>query len=228
MKPAPTVSSAAEEEPPPSYERRFLIRVSDHMLTPSLAQACRRWQQAYIGAVFVSVDAERTESGAAALVDSLLAAGCSETLTTFYMRDQVQHLPELAALVGELWLHTAHDPPAPLSAQRALEVAEVLALGATDSIGVPETVVRAARATAAAVNRRLTSSELPLPALKHPHSLHTAPANGVVPSPSRRALDAPGHPSQAADRLLSEGARAVALDCEQLIDLLFEAAEPQS
>ncbi|MGW3240312.1 hypothetical protein ACWDAY_32745 [Streptomyces olivaceus] len=170
----------------------------------------------------MSVDTKHSESGGTEMVDSLLAAGCSEKLTTFYVREQVQHLPELAALVGELWLHTSQAPPTPLSPQAALEVAEVLALGATDSLGVPEAVIQAARATAAAVNRRLTSSELPLPILNHSYSPQTGPATDAGQAAPQRGSDAPRSPSQGVDRLLSDGALTVSLDCEQLIDLLFE------
>jgi hypothetical protein len=93
---------------------------------------------------------------------------------------------------------------------------------------VPEAVVRTARATAAAVNRLLNSDELPLPSTIPPYALPTVPTTDTRRASSLRGAGDLSLPSQCVDRLLCEGALTVSLDCEQLIDLLFEIADAPS
>ncbi|MPY57137.1 hypothetical protein [Streptomyces spongiae] len=208
------------------HERRFLIRATEEVPAPPVVVASREWQQAYIGAVFVSVGTGSSpDTHNTALVRALLAAGFSGRHTTFYSPQDLRHLPELAELTSDLWLRSGDGrTPAPLDAH-ALAVAELLAVGATHTVGVPPPVVNAARATASVMNSLFTSHEIPLPAT----SAAALPPLDASPAPkpamSANATQAMGTYGHGAHQLLRAGALAVSLECEQLIDLLCEVTE---
>jgi hypothetical protein len=218
--------TAWDDQPPPVHERRFLIRTSDRLRPESaIDSAGFAWQQAYVGAVFVSVGGERS-AGAddTALVRSLLDAGYSAQHTTFFSPRRVRRLPELATLTGELWRRTPDSRSLALLEEQALAVAELLAVGATDAIGIPPLVVGMTRTGAAALNRLLMSNELPLPIAGPPLLPSTDSPAGPAPAPPVRPprVSEDRATDDEARRLLHEGELAVSLECDQLIDLLCE------
>ncbi|MFI0514882.1 hypothetical protein ACH3Y9_33650 [Streptomyces sp. WSLK1-5] len=217
-----TVRSVWDGPLPPAHERRVLIHVSDRDPKPDVVTAALDWQQARIGSVFVSVGARHAGSDdEAELVQSLLHMGYLPQQTTFYTPREVRRLPELADIVSELWRRSTDDHLPTPPDDRAPAVAELLAVGATDTFGIPDSLVDAARHTAACLNRLLGSSELPLatagpasPPTRHPHAV-SAPVTppGPADGPTRR---------QDARRLLRTGGVQVTLECDQLLSLLCD------
>ncbi|MET8861714.1 hypothetical protein ABZW11_02035 [Nonomuraea sp. NPDC004580] len=179
----------------------------------SLAGHCARWQEAYIGAVFVSVG---PEGEPAELVEMFLAAGCLGRLVTFYQPHLVPELAELAGLAETTW--RAARPHGAASEAYWMEVAEVLAVGATETAGFGQDVIERAAATATLLNGALGRGELPAPKpLPTPKPLPAPPANGapVGPPPA----------GGTAARLLREGARLVSLECEQRIEAFHDLGD---
>jgi len=182
-------------EPPAAHQRRFLVHGPAAATVPSLAEDCAGRQQAHIGAVFVSAGA------GTGVVELFLAAGCTGRLVCFYEPDLVEGLEELARLVEETWSWGHGDP---LRAS-PLEVAEILAVGATETIGFAEAATERAAATATLLNETLGRLELPSPK--------------AVPVVPRRHDLAPPTGNGGAGRLLREGTRLVSLECEQRIEV---------
>ncbi|MEV4562824.1 hypothetical protein AB0K12_03530 [Nonomuraea sp. NPDC049419] len=192
-------------QPPAAHQRRFLVRADPG--ARALAGHCARWQEAYIGAVFVSVGAKGEP---AELVEMFLAAGCVGRLVTFYQPHLVPELAELARLAETTWRTARPDGAA--SEAYWMEVAEVLAVGATETAGFGQDVIERAAATATLLNGALGRGELPTP-----RPLPAPPANG-----------APAGPPPAggtAARLLREGARLVSLECEQRVEAFHDLGD---
>ncbi|MFF4799188.1 hypothetical protein ACFY1U_12325 [Streptomyces sp. NPDC001351] len=155
------------------------------------------------------------------LVQSLLNMGYLPQQTTFYTPREVRRLPELTAIVRELWRRSADDRPSAPPDEQAPAVAELLAVGATDTFGIPPSLVAAARHTASALNRLLGSSELPL-ATANSFSLPSTDPTAVP-----AAVTLPGTADtrtrhQDARQLLRAGGLAVTLECDQLVSLLCD------
>jgi hypothetical protein len=182
-------------EPPAAHQRRFLVHGPAAAAVPSLAGECAGRQQAHIGAVFVSAGT------GSEVVELFLAAGCTGRLVCFYEPDLVEGLEELARLVEETWSWGRHGDPPRAS---PLVVAEILAVGATETIGFAEAATELAAATATLLNERLGRLELPSPK--------------AVPVVPRRHDLAPPAGNGTAGRLLREGTRLVSLECEQRIE----------
>lgn len=207
---------------PPSHERRVLIHVSDRDPRPDVVAAALDWQQARIGSVFVSVGAGHAgSSDATELVQSLLHMGYLSQQTTFYAPREVRRLPELADMVSELWRRSADDRLPSLPDEQAPAVAELLAVGATDTFGIPDSLVDAARHTAACLNRLLGSSELPLATARSASSPTTNPHAASAPVTPPGTAHARTR-RQDARRLLRAGGVQVTLECDQLLSLLCD------
>jgi hypothetical protein len=98
-------------------------------------------------------------------------------------------------------------------------VAEVLGIGATDTIGIPETVLAPARRTALMINELLGGGEVAVP-------------EGFIPPPPRSTAVAWRNAAPASAKsddigsMLRAGEQLASLECEQLMDLLHDYAEP--
>jgi hypothetical protein len=217
-----TIRSVWDGPLPPSHERRVLIRVSDTNPNPDVVSVALEWQQARIGSVFVSVGAGPTGSGEEAeLVQSLLDIGYLPQQTTFYAPHEVRRLPQLADMVRELWRRSTNDRPPALSEEDTLAVAELLAVGATDTFEIPQSLVDTARHAAAGLNRLLGTSELPLATARSLSLTSTNPTAVSAPAtpPATADARARGHD---AGQLLRAGGVAVTLECDQLVSLLCD------
>ncbi|MET7731860.1 hypothetical protein ABZT02_10875 [Streptomyces sp. NPDC005402] len=196
--------------------------MSDRDPKPDVVSVALDWQQARIGSVFVSVGAGHTGTvDDAELVQSLLNMGYLPQQTTFYAPHEVRRLPELADIVRELWRRSANDRKPALPDEQAPAVAELLAVGATDTFGIPHSLVDAARHTAAGLNRLLGSSELPLATARSFSSSSTD--STAVSAP----VSLPGTADTRARRpdarqLLRTGGVAVTMECDQLVSLLCD------
>ncbi|MFF0095170.1 hypothetical protein ACFYSF_35275 [Streptomyces canus] len=196
--------------------------MSDRNPNPDVVSVALDWQQARIGSVFVSVGAGHTGSAEdAELVQSLLDIGYLPQQTTFYAPHEVRRLPELADMVRELWRRSTNDRPPALPDEQALAVAELLAVGATDTFGIPHSLVAAARHTAAGLNRLLGSSELPLATARSLILPSTNPTVVSAPVALPGTADARAR-RQDARQLLRAGGVAVTLECDQLVSLLCD------
>ncbi|MBE1533903.1 hypothetical protein [Actinomadura algeriensis] len=192
-------------ESPPAHQRRHLFRASTVREAARLSPMCAGLQESDIGAVFVSVDDAETAR-------VFLDGGCAERFVSFYAPEHVHGLREFADLLAE-FRERRGGPPVDGPAGTRARVAEVLAVGATQTLGVPAEVTAAARATALLLNEVLARAELPLP------SEGPVPADdGPRPRPSRTGTDRNGPP-------LDDGTSLVSLECEQRIELLHEILE---
>jgi hypothetical protein len=208
-------------EPPAAHQRRFLVHGPAAATVPSLAEDCARWQQAHIGAVFVSVGTGSSGRAGSELVEMFLAAGCTGRLVSFYEPGLVEGLEELARLVEETWSRRGRgagprpqgDPPYGGSpSATSLEVAEILAVGATETIGFAGAATELAAATAALLNGMLGRRELASPK--------------ALPMVSTRNDLLPPIRNDTAGRLLREGTRVVSLECEQRIEVFQDPEAP--
>lgn len=195
---------------PPAHPRRYLVRSLNARDSPVLAD-CVRWQLAHPGGVFVSVAGPLEPARRRGLVAELLAAGCDRRLTLFYEPDRVPLLRELAELAERLWRHRGARPWPPAVA--SVDVAEILAVGATDTVGVAGGATACAGSVGSLADAALGRAEF-----ARPRAL-PVPGRAVPPTASRPPdLVADGE----AGLLLREGTRLVSLECEQRIDLLYE------
>jgi hypothetical protein len=219
MRPTSAPPKLPDEPAPAAHERRFLVRLSHDSPEQQLINACVHCQQAYLGSVFVAVDTRSLDSGESDLVGSLVAAGCTGQLTSFYEPHRIRGLGELAELISRIWRQTASERDVRPGPRHTHDVAEVLAVGATDTIGVAGAVIESARATAFVVNNLLAATELPLPVPRNVKELPGAPL------PAAEVVSAGGgSPFQLGD-LLTQGSLEVSQECDQRIELLYEVCE---
>lgn len=214
---APT-NSLSHLDPPPVHQRRFLVN-SSWLLTEQsrqagdLIQACRWWQEEYVGGLFVSIPGAAGDTRWARFdaIRRLLSAGWSSRLITFYVAGDSRRLEELAWLVTRIGGRELDDQ---LNAVRHVEVAEVVGIGATDLVGATGDLVNAARTVALTANQALGEAELPLPVAVRANPLPTAnpPPQQMSPVTDEEVVE-----------LLNEGARRLAPEFEQRIYLLRTA-----
>lgn len=194
-----------QSDPPPRHQRRLLV-TAERLLAATgggLAGACRRWQEAHLGGLFVAV----TGDGVPGQVGRLVRLGLAPQLVVFFEPRAVPGLSALARLLRD-------RSPRPRLPEQAATLA---AVGATHVAGLDPEAVAICRDLADQVNARLRAAELvrPRPLGEPPQ----APPAGE-PAPIRAGA-VPGQAAAAA--LLAEGARRVARECEQRLDLLEEA-----
>ena len=217
-------SPGALAEPPPRHQRRFLIQAgSPAQVDDWLLHHCVQWQHEYPGGLFISLRSAMPEHSVAALISLFRAAGCNENMSVFYRSSRLTALPELAGLIRAVRrkaLAVGFGPASgtPPGEDALSGVAEVLGIGATDTIAIPETVLAPARGTALMINELLHSSEVAIP-------------EGFVSSPPRSSSTAwrnaapAGAKSDDIGSMLRAGEQLASLECEQLMDLLHDYAE---
>lgn len=186
----------------PRHQPRVLVDSRRVDTAPSglrVLAHCLRWQREYVGGVFVSV------TGGVPEVRRLLAAGLPAPATTFYEPDTVPGLSALSELIVAR---------VSVVADQAQVVAEMVAVGPTLLVGW-EAAEPGVRLAVERLNGRLGGHELapPRPAV-------------LAAGPSRPAARLAAHPwlEVTPEELLAAGRRRVAAACEQLIDLVEEAA----
>lgn len=221
-------------EPPPRHQRRFLIQAgSSAQVNDWLLHHCAQWQHEYPGGLFISLHSAIPERSIAALISLFRAAGCDENMSVFYRPSRLAALPELADLIrsarqkavtagfappGESPTGDSPTGDSPTGEDAHSGVAEVLGIGATDTIGVPETVLAPARLTALMINELLGSGEVAIPAVFSPSAPRSSGAAWRNAAQASVKIDDIGFVLRAGEQLAS-------LECEQLMDLLHDCAE---
>lgn len=215
-----SMPAPSDEQPPPVHERRFLIRVGDEV-PEWVIRACLHWQRKYVGSLFVSLGGGPDTLPPAERIDRLLSAGLSPGMTNFLDPGRIQALAELSEFVDHLWARTPGLSAPEPGGEEARTIAELFAVGATDTVGVPEPLAHAAHEIASCVNSQLTNDGIPCPVPAEPSSVEPLL---VTPLPATRtggrALTDVIGAGAGSETLLRESAAVVTRECEQVTDLI--------